>query len=485
MGQPIPDSLHAVSLSLPTMEHVRGYEEKSPATMEHIRSGYPRFVAHHLIEECKKHFLQKRGAAGKVAYCLNSRKAAAGLAKFTGTPPELHEDYNVTFALFDADSPACALAHQYLQHTGVCISSRCAEDYLIHEGIRPGQIAIVEPDRTGVLQILGEAHRTAADDVNLATSGMNAFFTVFEALREIQSAQGRSLWLQLGWLYVDTSEILKKFAGPGNHAFIGDVFDMQAIRDFVSKNADRIAGIVTECPTNPLVEMTDIAELHNIAQRSGAALILDPTLATPLNIDVLQHADAVINSLTKYASHQGDVMIGSAVLNPDSKFYAALSARVKDTIEEPYPRDLARLSLQIENYPRIVEKINANTMKLAAFLSAHKNIKKVCWAYEEKSRANYEKFQKRPASPGGILTIELRIPLEKFYDRIRVAKGPSFGSVFTILCPFMYLAHYDLVQTETGRAELQRLHLDPDLVRISVGIEPIEEIIQAFAEALA
>ncbi|HMW60551.1 MAG TPA: PLP-dependent transferase, partial [Leptospiraceae bacterium] len=73
----------------------------------------------------------------------------------------------------------------------------------------------------------------------------------------------------------------------------------------------------------------------------------------------------------------------------------------------------------------------------------------------------------------------------KFYDRITVAKGPSFGSVFTILCPFMYLAHYDLVQSEAGRRELASLHLDPDLVRVSVGIEPIEEIIAAFAEALS
>lgn len=466
------------------MEHVRGYEEKSPATMEHIHSGYPRFVTHHLIEECKAHFLKKRGFSGKAAYCLNSQKAARGLAKFTGVQPELHMDGGVTFALLDSGSGAAALAHQYLQHTGVCISSRCAEDYLIREGLRQGDAVKAADDGARVLQILGEAHRSSTTDVHLASSGMNAFFSVFQALQEIQSARGRNLWLQLGWLYVDTTEILKKFAGAGNHAFIGDVFDMQAIRDFVQKNAHQIAGIVTECPTNPLVEMTDIAELYGIAQNAGAALILDPTLATPVNIEVLPHADAVINSLTKYASHMGDVMIGSAVLNRASPFYAALSPKLQETIEQPYARDLARLAEQVEDYPAIVDKINANTMKLAKFLSAHKNIRKVYWAYEEKSRANYEKFQKKPASPGGILTIELRIPLPQFYDRICVAKGPSFGSVFTILCPFMYLAHYDLVRTNEGRAELQRLHLDPDLVRVSVGLEPIEDLICTFDEAL-
>lgn len=485
VGRPIPESLHAVSLSLPTMAHVRGYEERLPSTVEHIRSGYPRFVTHHLIEESKQHFLKKNRIEGKIAYCLNSQKAASGLLAFAGAGADVRTDRGITFVLFDAGSEAVKLAHSYLQHTGVCISSRCAEDYLIAEGVRPGTVQAAETDSKRVLEILGEAHKTSQSHVHLATSGMNAFFTVFRGLQEIQATKGRTLWLQLGWLYVDTGEIIKKFTAPSDRAFMGDVFDMGAIRDFVSKNSDRIAGIVTECPTNPLVEMTDLQELHAITRSAGAALILDPTLVTPLNVEVLVHSDAVINSLTKYASHMGDVMIGSAVLNPASPFYKELSRKVETSIENPYPRDLARLAEQIENYHSVVAKINANTMRLATYLSNHKNIKKVYWAYAEQSRKNYEKFQRRAEAPGGIITIELNIPLEKFYDRITVAKGPSFGSVFTILCPFMYLAHYDLVQSEAGRRELASLHLDPDLVRVSVGIEPIEEIIAAFAEALS
>ena len=54
----------------------------------------------------------------------------------------------------------------------------------------------------------------------------------------------------------------------------------------------------------------------------------------------------------------------------------------------------------------------------------------------------------------------------------------------TLICPFMYLAHYDLVNTPAGRAELAESGLDPDLLRLSVGTEPVADIVSALAEAL-
>ena len=75
--------------------------------------------------------------------------------------------------------------------------------------------------------------------------------------------------------------------------------------------------------------------------------------------------------------------------------------------------------------------------------------------------------------------------MEAFYDAVRVMKGPSFGTRFTLLCPFLYLAHYDLVTSESGRALLAEAGIDPELIRISVGTEPYEEIEAVFVEALA
>ncbi len=83
-----------------------------------------------------------------------------------------------------------------------------------------------------------------------------------------------------------------------------------------------------------------------------------------------------------------------------------------------------------------------------------------------------------------MISFVVRGPLEAFYDRLRLAKGPSFGMKTTLICPFMYLAHYDLVSTPEGRRELKAGGIDPDLLRLCVGVEPVEQIIAALDAAL-
>ena len=83
-----------------------------------------------------------------------------------------------------------------------------------------------------------------------------------------------------------------------------------------------------------------------------------------------------------------------------------------------------------------------------------------------------------------MITFTLRGDLTLFYDRLRLPKGPSFGMTTTLICPFMYLAHYDLVTTPAGLAELSASRLNPDLLRLCCGTEPVDEIIGALAEAL-
>ena len=133
----------------------------------------------------------------------------------------------------------------------------------------------------------------------------------------------------------------------------------------------------------------------------------------------------------------------------------------------------------------VADAINANTVRLAQWLEKHPAVKRVHWAYSEKSAANYSKIARGPNRPGSLFTIELKGPVGAFYDRLRCAKGPSFGTTFTIVCPFAYLADYDLVTNAAGRAELLARGLDPELMRIAVGAEPFEEIRAVFEEAFA
>jgi cystathionine gamma-synthase len=122
--------------------------------------------------------------------------------------------------------------------------------------------------------------------------------------------------------------------------------------------------------------------------------------------------------------------------------------------------------------------------RVVAWLESHPKVKRVYWPLSPDSRANYLKIARSGAAVGGMLSFTLNTPLAPFYDTVRLPKGPSFGMKNSLLSPFIYIAHYDLVKTPAGRAELAASGIDPELVRLSIGAEPVDEIIAALAEAL-
>lgn len=470
------------------MRDVINYEEKDPETLSLITSGYPRFVTHFYIRRIATDWKERFGLEGSELFVTASERLAREAIVFGADPRTgLVQDGGLFGIHLPADSPAAPRIKSYLQHVGGGISSRLAESYLRGRRIitatqheeRADAASAEREVRQGVADLFG----APADHVLLANSGMNAFHAAFRAINEVQREKGRTEWIQLGWLYVDTIEILRKLGG-GEHTFISDVLDLKKLETMLDERGDRVAGIVTEFPTNPLMQSTDLLRLRDLTSRYQIPLVVDPTLASPYNVDVLPHCEVAINSLTKYAASGGDVMLGAAVFNPGSPLAGEFRERTARWLVPPFIRDLCRLALEMRDYAAVMEKINANTLALTAFLERHPAVEKIYGAYSGESGKNYATFQRRPGSPGGIISMKLRKPVAEFYDKVQLAKGPSFGTVFTILCPFLYLAHYNLVSTEEGRRHLLDCNLDPELLRISVGTEPVDQIIAAFSAAL-
>ena len=315
---------------------------------------------------------------------------------------------------------------------------------------------------------------------------MNAVDAAFRALTELQAARGRTVWIQLGWLYLDTIAILQKYTRtPGDYVHVRDVFDLAGLEKILAAHADRIAGIVAEVPTNPLIQTPDVAGIAALARRFGARVVLDPSIASAFNLEVLPHADVVATSLTKYTASAGDLTAGLVVVNPASPDAASLRASLPKKIEPLHARDLARLAVEIRRTPEVLARFHASVPRVVAFLQSHPGVRDVFWALHPASRENYLRLARTPDAVGAMITFTLRGSLESFYDRVRLAKGPSFGMETTLICPFMYLAHYDLVNSAEGRAELAASGIDPNLLRLSVGTEPVEDLIAALAEALA
>jgi cystathionine gamma-synthase len=495
LGQRIPPKPHAVSCSLPTMQAVHGYERKDPEITRHLTSGYPRFVVHPFARQLAQHFVTTTPAlAGRTLWLASSARMAAELAAHLGTASgaTVFADAGVNGVSHPASDAQTALrAKLFLQHVGGFISSREAEDVLAQAGLLPrpnppgalaGDAAVAEVRRHLLDAVPGAGER----DLYLANSGMNAVYAAFRAVAELQATRGRTIWVQLGWLYLDTISLLKKFTrSPADYVPVLDVFDRTALEKLFATQGARIAGVIAEVPTNPLIQTPNVAALAELCRRHGAKLILDPTVSSAANLAVLSHSDIVVSSLTKYAGSDGDVLAGFVAVNPAGPDAAALRSGIAAALEPVYSRDLSALAAQIGRTGEVLARMHASVPRVAGFLSSHPAVKEVYWALRPESRENYLRLARSPEATGGMISFTLRGSLERFYDRVRLPKGPSFGMTTTLLCPFMYLAHYDLVSTAAGRAELTACRLDPDLLRLSVGTEPVEEIIAALAEALA
>ena len=146
LGQRIPASLHGVSASLPTMRDVIGYEERDPATTRHLTSGYPRFVVHPFAKQAGAHLLRTLGLAEHDLWLTSSIRAAEQLRSHLGEPAALLPlEAALTGVVFPANAELSARAKTFLQHTGMFLSSREAEDILRRQRASGARTRRVKP----------------------------------------------------------------------------------------------------------------------------------------------------------------------------------------------------------------------------------------------------------------------------------------------------------------------------------------------------
>ncbi|PJZ71540.1 Cys/Met metabolism PLP-dependent enzyme [Leptospira perolatii] len=485
-GERIPYSnVHAVSMSLPKVQDVIGYEEKRVETLSRLKAGYPRFIAHAFVEKILDYNREQKGIEGPQVI-VNSQKVANQIIElFELRGSQILEDEGIVTLVFDRDPEKESKVLSFIQHTGCLVSSRKAEDFLFKKGLVPSiykEEAIHQGAESHIIKILSDLYEGKGVEVSLSTSGMNAVYASFRVLDQVRRKKGKDIWLRLGWLYVDNIRILEKYS-QGSHIF-HDVVDLQELSKFLEENGDRVAAILTESPTNPLIQVPDYPELKKILGKYGIPLIADVSVAGSAVVDLSPFADVIVESLTKFASGNADTMMGALILNPSSPYFADLKNQSAEFLEKPYIRDLERMAFEIDGYKERVQRIGRNAAVLAKFFDSHPKINAVHWSGSEENHGNFSKIARDPNLHCGVITIEPGVPIEQFYDSLALLKGPSFGTEFTLNMLYMYLAHYELVSTESGRGMLSELGLDPNLVRISVGCEDSELLIEEYKKAL-
>ena len=491
LGRRIPDLPHAVSVSLPTISDIVAFKKKEPAMMEKVRSGYPRFVKHPYIVEFTEAYHSCKGLDATEMPLFFASKMACEDAL------QLHPQFfQVTTDVFQGVSAVVVKVgseeelafSKYLQHTGTGLSSREAEDLM--SILETGRQVVKEDTAEGghdVLEsLLQRWFSPSVPSVILpCKSGMNAFYSVFRGINRLQSSRNRRNWISIGWLYLDTMQILDRYLEPGGRSvWFSDPLDTQRIIDYIETQGSSVAGLILEAPTNPLVHTPDIRRISEACRKAGIITVMDPSLVSPRNVDLSPWCDVVCCSLTKFAAYEGNILIGAVAVNTETGFGRELVDILPSILTPPYHRDSVRLAASLRNADQVLDRINVNTMALADFFEGHAGVEKAYWAYAKEYQDRYRAIHRAEACPGSIITLKLKRPLPEFYDPLPLPKGPSFGAEFTLVCAYMYVAHYDILGTAEGQRLMKEADIDPGLVRLSIGVEPVDDLIRIFDEAL-
>lgn len=239
--------------------------------------------------------------------------------------------------------------------------------------------------------------------------------------------------------------------------------------------------IYIESPSNPLLGITDIAGIAQLAKKRGVLTMIDNTFASPINQKPIDLGiDLVMHSATKYLGGHSDIcagmVLGSAdVVNPiremSKKFGGSLNAETCALLE----RSIKTLALRVRQQ-------NQNAIQLADFLDAQSWVRKVNYP-GLKNHPNHEiARQQMPGGFGGMLSFELEKDIDpiSFQKNLElISSSMSLGGVETTICSPFLTSHAAL-------SPVQRVAegIDDQLLRVSVGIEEARDLIKDFEQAV-
>jgi cystathionine gamma-synthase len=326
-----------------------------------------------------------------------------------------------------------------------------------------------------------EAVRGVADlleeDVYLYPCGMNS---IFNAHQTLLNARGPLKSIMFGFPYVDTLKILEKF-GPGCLFYgNGSAEDLRDLEDRLERG-ERYLALFCEFPGNPLLASPDLVKIRELADRYDFAVVVDETIGNFVNVHVLPHADIVVSSLTKVFAGECNVMGGSGILNPRGQYYRQLKEQLSIDYEDTYwAEDAIFMERNSRDFLSRIGRINRNAEMICDVLTAHPVVKAIYYPKFVASRPHYDACRTPNGGYGGLLSVSFhrKSQAQAFYDQIKTSKGPSLGTNFTLTSPYVLLAHYQELDWAA------QFGVDPNLIRISVGLEQGKHLTEVFGRAL-
>lgn len=284
-------------------------------------------------------------------------------------------------------------------------------------------------------------------------------------------------------IYGATIKLLMDVMAPfGLEVRIIDMCDIPALRAEIDR--EKPGAILLETVSNPLLRVAPIDEIARMCRAVGAALIVDNTFATPLLNRPLDHgAHLVVHSATKYLAGHGDVLGGLIVTDNEHFETVRRLSRIAGPVLGPFEAYLTMRG--IKTFPLRVERQCQNARQLAAWLRRQPQVELVYYP-DDPSHPDATVVQRMLPDGlyGAMVSFELagadKAAIFAFLDRLKVVvKATSLGDVHSMVLYPWISSHRDVPLKQK-----ERMGIRENLVRLSVGIESIDDIVADLAQAL-
>ena len=257
-----------------------------------------------------------------------------------------------------------------------------------------------------------------------------------------------------------------------------------------SSNADNVKNAIkpntkliwVETPTNPLLKVTDMEAIVAIGKAHNIPVAVDPTFATPALLRPLEFGvDLVVQSTTKYLSGHNQI-IGGAVITNDPDYYEQLKFFQKSVGAVSSPFDCWLTLLGVKTLSVRMERHSESGMTVAKFLEEHPKVDRVSYPGLP-SHPQHEVAKRQMSAYSGMITFELEGGLESGLTLMNSVElcslAESLGAVETMITHPATMTH-----AEVPKEERDARGLTDGLVRISVGLEDVDDIIADLEQAL-
>lgn len=262
-----------------------------------------------------------------------------------------------------------------------------------------------------------------------------------------------------------------------------DFADLTQPQSLEKYRKDNTKMVWLESPSNPLLKLVDIGAVSLIAKKYNILVIVDNTFATPFFQKPLKlGADIVMHSTTKYLNGHSDV-IGGALVTNDKKLYDKLQFLQNAVGGVPGPFDCFLVLRGIKTLAIRMERHADNAMKVAQFLENHPKVRRVIYP-GLKSHPQHELARKQMMGFGGIITFFIKGGLDaarRFLERVKILSlAESLGGVESLIEHPAIMTHASL-----PKEVREKIGISDELIRVSVGIEHVDDLIDDLENALA